>query len=77
MPNFSLVTGWIIAFCFWFVQVKLPNLGAESQQVDKRIERMRRKREMEAMNTSRGQSRSANMSLSMSVIQEDINEYRE
>ena len=58
------------------MQVKLPNIGRDNAQVDKRIERMRRKREMEAMNQSRTQSRSANMSLSMSVIQEDVNEYR-
>jgi hypothetical protein len=44
--------------------------------VDKKIARLQRKREMEAMNASRVQSRDANMSLSMSVIQEDVNEYR-
>lgn len=73
---FLLVTGWIVAFCVWFIQVKLPSLGKDNQEVNKKIDKLRRKREMEAMNSSRVQSRDANQSLSMSVIQEDINEYR-
>ena len=71
-----LVIGWIIAFCFWFVQFKLPQIGKDTKEVDKKIARLQRKRELEAMKASRTQSRDANTSLSMSVIQEDANEYR-
>ena len=65
-----------MAFIFWFVQVKLPQIGTDNEKVDRRIARMRRKREMEAMNSSRRQSKDANQSLSMSVIQEE-DQYKE
>jgi hypothetical protein len=67
--------GWIIAFCFWFIQVKLPSLGKEDPKLNQRINRLKRRRDMEAMNASRAGNRTANTSLSMSVIQEDANEY--
>ena len=67
--------GWVVAFCFWFVQVKLPTLGQADPKLNQRIDRLKRRRDMEAMNASRVGNRSGNTSLSMSVIQEDVNEY--
>jgi hypothetical protein len=45
----NIVAGWMIAFCFWFIQVKLPTLGQDQEQVNRKIARLKRKRDREAL----------------------------
>ena len=82
----ALVSGTPAKLASWGEKYQVPESSRynystvdqikDNKEVDKKIARLQRKRELEAMNASRSQSRDANTSLGMSVIQEDANEYR-
>lgn len=62
----------MISVCFWFIQVKLPNLGKDQDEVNRKIERLRRKRDREAVSSvgrdSRKRSRKTADSSSISDV---------
>jgi len=57
------VLGCLISFCCWFIQVKLPVLGTESLEEKRKLEKLRRKRDREAMRAKGSQKRKVASSL--------------